>query len=71
MYDVAQSLFGALGSSRDALSQAARETATAQTRSGGSGADRAMADAARQAIFTEAILNAVHARLAEIKEAAR
>jgi hypothetical protein len=71
MFDVAQSLLPALDASRDALSRAAERTATAYSQTGTSGANRAMADAARQAIFTEAILGAVHARLAEIKDAAR
>lgn len=49
------------------LSAGATATSRAQTSLGGSRVDAAMAGAAQQAIFTEALLNAIHSRLAEIK----
>jgi riboflavin biosynthesis pyrimidine reductase len=67
MFDVAASLNGALGAAREGLAQAASQTARAQTQFGGSRTDAAMAGVAQKAIFTEALLSAVHARLAEIK----
>ena len=67
MFDVADSLRSALdGAHRDLLAaQAAVAHAAAGT--GGRSVDAAMAGTARAAIFTEALLEAEHARLAEIK----
>lgn len=70
MFDVAASLNGALNAARDGLAQAASQTARVQTQYGGTRTDAAMAGVAQRAIFTEALLNAVHARLAEIKSVA-
>lgn len=67
MYDVAESLNGALSQARDRLAQAASQTSRAQTPLGGTRTDAAMAGVAQCAIFSEALLNAIHARLAEIK----
>jgi hypothetical protein len=67
MFDVAASLNDAMSLAQRDLSGAAFETSRAQTTLGGTRVDAAMAEAARKAIFTEALLNAVHARLAEIK----
>lgn len=67
MFDVAGSLMNALGTTRSSLSAAASATARAQTPYGDSRPDAAMAGAAERAIFTEALLGAVHSRLAEIK----
>jgi hypothetical protein len=67
MFDVAASLNGALGEAREGLAQAAMQTARSQTSLGSARTDAAMAAVAQKAIFTEALLNAVHARLAEIK----
>lgn len=61
----------ALNTSASALSGAASVTARSQTPYGDSRTGAAMAGAAEKAIFTEALLNAVHARLAEIKTACR
>jgi hypothetical protein len=49
------------------LTDSAAATARAQTPYGGTRTDAAMASVAERAVFTEALLNAVHARLAEIK----
>lgn len=70
MFDVASSLTGALQTSGSRLGDAASRTALAQTPYGSSRSDAPMAAVARQTIFTEVLLNAVHARLAEIKTAA-
>lgn len=67
MFDVAQPLLTALTGSRDGLDAAASATARAQTPLGGSRTDAAMSGVAEKAIFQEALMNAMHARLAEIK----
>lgn len=71
MFDVAGSLMNALLLSRESLGSAASATARAQTPYGVSRSDAAMAGAAEKAIFQEALLNALHARLAEIKSVTR
>jgi hypothetical protein len=67
MFDVAASLNNAMNVARSGIAGAAAATSRAQTPLGGSRTDAAMAAVAQKAIFTEALLNAVHARLAEIK----
>lgn len=67
MFDVAESLLPALAHSRDTLSSDAAATARAQTPFGSARSDAAMAPVAEKAIFQEALMNAMHARLAEIK----
>jgi len=67
MFDVGGTLINALAQSRGGLRNAASITSLSQTPYGPQRTDAAMADAARQAIFQEAVLGAVHARLAEIK----
>ncbi len=49
------------------LDDAQRVLAHAAAGAGGRSADAAMADAARAAIFDEALMNALHARLNELK----
>jgi hypothetical protein len=71
MFDVAGPLLNALNSARDELGAAATSTARARTPYGGSRSDAAMAGVAERAIFTEALMNALHARLAEVKGATR
>jgi len=71
MYDVAASLSSALDRARGALAGAASMTARSQTSLGTSRPDAAMAATAEKAIFTEALLNAMHARLAELKSVTR
>jgi hypothetical protein len=67
MFDVAASLMSALAQSGDALDSAASATQRAQTPYGSSRTGAAMASAAEKAIFQEALLNAMHSRLSEIK----
>jgi hypothetical protein len=67
MFDVADSLMAALSGARTNLSSAAGAVSQSQTGLGSQRADGVLASAAHQAIFAEALLNAVHARLAEIK----
>ena len=70
MFDVADSLMSALSGARTGLSDAAGATSRAQTPYGAARSDSQMAVVAERAIFTEALLNAAHARLAEIKSVA-
>lgn len=67
MFDVASTLENALSRERTALANGASATSLAQTPFGATRTDAAMAGTAQAAIFTEALLSAVHARLAEIK----
>lgn len=67
MFDVAASLQPALDESSASLAGAAARTSRAQTALGDSRVDGAMAGAARADVFAEALLSAVHARLAELK----
>lgn len=62
MFDVADSLAGPLAAAQQRLSAAASATARSQTANNGR-----MADVAQQAIFSEVLMNAMHARLAELK----
>ena len=57
----------ALTRSRDGLSDAANAASRAQTPYGLARSDAGMAGVAEKAIFQEALMNAMHARLAEIK----
>ncbi len=70
MFDVADSLMRALTGARSRLADAADATARAQTPYGAARSDTQMATVAQHALFTEALLSAAHARLAEIKSAA-
>lgn len=70
MFDVAGDLMSALQNARERLGSAAAQTARAQTPYGSARTDSAMAAVAESAVFTEALLGAVHARLAEIKAVA-
>lgn len=67
MFDVAESLMNALAQARAGLGSAASATARAQTPYGSARIDGAMATVAERAVFQEALLGAMHARLAEIK----
>lgn len=71
MFDVADSLKSALAGANSDLTGAASATALSQTPYGDSRTDAGMARVAEKAVFTEALLNAMHARLAEIKTATR
>jgi hypothetical protein len=67
MFDVADTLMAALAGARTDLSVAAGAVSRSQTGFGPQRTDSVLASAAGRAIFTEALLGAVHARLAEIK----
>jgi len=67
MFDVAESLRGGLESAATQLQQAQRVVARANAGVGGRTADAAMAQTAQAAIFDEALLGAMHARLEELK----
>ncbi|MDE2481652.1 MAG: hypothetical protein KGN02_05645 [bacterium] len=70
MFDVADSLQPALARAAQSLARAQKTVARANA-GAGSGADGAMAATARAALFQEALMNAVHARLNELKAASR
>jgi len=67
MFDVADSLRGGLDAAQFRLAQAQTAVARANAGIGGRAASAAMAQSAEAAIFNEALLAAVHSRLAEIK----
>ncbi|MFN2449129.1 MAG: hypothetical protein ABR508_04955 [Candidatus Baltobacteraceae bacterium] len=67
MFDISGPLLDALSGASAQLSQAASQTARAQTPLGTASSDAAMASLAQRTLFTEALLSAVHARLAEVK----
>lgn len=69
MFDVAAPLMQALSQAQSDLSKAAAQTSRAQTPFGSMRPDAAMAQTAQQALFAQALLGAVHARLAEVKAA--
>ena len=65
--DVAPQLESALTQARASLAAGASRTARAQTRVGGPINDATMASLAQSAIFSEALMAAMHSRLEEIK----
>lgn len=67
MFDVAPQLQSALASARERLSSDAAATAQVGGSTGTRVDGSAMARLAQNAIFSEALLNAMHARLAELK----
>ena len=67
MFDVAAPLMTALQQARTDLSLAASQVARSQTPYGSARTDSTMAALARHAIFSQALLSAMHARLAELK----
>jgi hypothetical protein len=72
MFDVGDSLQGALERAQFDLRQAQSRVAAANAGGpSGRSADAAMAVTARAALFTEALLSAQHARLEEIKSVTR
>jgi len=72
MFDVGDSLRGALDGARTRLNDAQAAVARANAgENSGRAADAAMAQTAQAAIFSEALLNAERARLAEIKAVTR
>ena len=71
MFDVAGALQTAITRAGARLSAAANDAARSETTSGGRTRDAVMARVAEQAIFTEALLGAMRARLQEIKSVAK
>lgn len=71
MFDVADSLRGGLHTAAERLAQAQAAVARANAGPGGRTADAAMAQTAQAAIFDEALLGALHARLEEVKAATK
>lgn len=67
MFDVADSLRGGLQTAAERLAQAQATVARANADPDGRTADAAMAQTAQAAIFDEALLGAMHARLEEVK----
>jgi hypothetical protein len=67
MFDVGESLQAGLASAAERMRSAQAAVAQANAGSGGRQAGAAMAAAAQAAIFDEAILGALHARLEEVK----
>ena len=71
MFDVADSLRGGLQTAAERLARAQTAVARANAGDGGRTADAAMAQTAQAAIFDEALLGAMHARLEEVKAATK
>ena len=69
MFDIGESLAPAVRRAQQHLDAASEQTARANA--SGSGAEAAMTATAHAALFTEALLAALHARLAEVKAAAK
>jgi hypothetical protein len=67
MFDGADGLRGGLQVAAARLAQAQATVARANAGDGGRTADAAMAQTAQAAIFDEALLGAMHARLEEVK----
>lgn len=71
MFDVAQSLQIGIDGAQLRLRDAQTAVAAANAGHGGRSTDAAMARTAQAAIFNEGLLNAVHARLSELKAVTR
>ncbi|HTX55921.1 MAG TPA: hypothetical protein VMD47_02365 [Candidatus Acidoferrales bacterium] len=71
MFDTTGSLRGGLDAAAARLQQAQGAVARANAGEGGRTADAAMAQAAQAALFDEALLEAMHARLEEVKAATK
>ncbi|MEO9263385.1 MAG: hypothetical protein ABI282_04780 [Candidatus Baltobacteraceae bacterium] len=67
MFDVSDSLRSGLRDAQVRLGAAQGALAKSSVGNGGHSADEAMAQTAQAAIFDEALMNAVRARLSEIK----
>lgn len=67
MFDLAPQLASALQAANEQLGTSASKTARAETNLGERTSDRTMASLAQAAIFSEALLSAIRARLQEIK----
>ncbi len=71
MFDVGDGLAAPLAAAQRRLELDAAAAAKAQTAIGSPLSDAAMARVAQGALFSEVLLNAMHARFAEIKTAAK
>ena len=71
MFDVAESLRQGVAGAQERLRAAQAAVAVANVGHAGRSTDAAMAQTAQAAIFSEALLNAIHARLAEVKVVTR
>lgn len=71
MFDVAESLQPGLADAQMRLRNAQAAVASANSGRAGRATDAAMAQTARAAIFSEALLSAMHARLSEVKAVTR
>lgn len=71
MFDVAQSLQTGLEDAQARLRDAQAAVASANAGAAGRSTDAAMAQTAQAAIFNEALLGAMHARLEELKAVTR
>ena len=67
MFDVGESLQGGLQRAAERMRDAQGRVAAANAGTGRRDADGAMAQTAQAAIFDEALLGALHARLEEVK----
>lgn len=69
MFDVAESLRTGLSAAQERLGAA--QSALARANAGAGRSEDAMAQTAQAAIFSEALLGAMHARLTEVKTVTR
>ena len=67
MFDIAPQLATALRRSADQLHKSAETVALAEANRGVSTSNRTMASLAQAAVFTETLLNAIRARLQEVR----
>jgi hypothetical protein len=67
MFDVGDSLQAGLNRAQQRLRDAQNAVARANAGAGGRASDAAMSAAAEAAIFSDALLGALHARLSELK----
>jgi hypothetical protein len=71
MFDIGESLDRGLARAQQRLHDAQSAVAEANAGHGGRSTDAAMAQTARAAIFSEALLSAIHSRLEEVKAVTR
>jgi hypothetical protein len=71
MFDVGESLEEGFAAAAERMRVAQERVAAANAGRNGRGVDSAMATAAQTALFDEALLSAVHARLEEVKAVAK
>ena len=71
MFDVGDSLQSGMAIAQARLRDAQAAVANANAGHGGRATDAALAQSAQAAIFSEALLGAMHARLSELKSVTR